>query len=82
MSAVFYIDENAEMKANDQSGLLGLIDHTHSRIYMPSVPPFWTQSRTNVRSIVHPSSTSTSRFRSISKLAGVSKDAESLINEF
>ena len=56
------------------------LNRAHSWGYMPNVPPFWTQSRTDVRSIVQPSSMSTSSSHAISKLGGRINVADWTVN--
>ena len=51
----------------------GFYERAHSRVYMPSVLSLMAQSRTDVRSIAHQSSTSTSSSRAISKSTEGSK---------
>ena len=68
MSTVENLNTLGELNIIHQFGRHRLSNRAHSRAYMPSIPPSWAQSRTHVRSIAHPSSTSTSRSRSISKL--------------
>ena len=70
MSTVEISNTWGELNAIEQLGRHRLNNRAHSRAYMPSIPPSWAQSRTHVRSIAHPSSTSTSRSRAISKLTG------------
>ena len=82
MSTVGIETEIVKMGNQDLNERPRWVNRAHSRVYMPNVPPFWTQSRTHVRSIAHLSSMSTSSSRSISKLAGGVYVAESSEKRF